>query len=343
MTSALGDTCPSCANLVVAGDAFCETCGSSLGAAPDAEAVGTPVVRRIDLFVGACPSCGAPLRRSGDGYCEMCGMREPDPRDHLEVSVTGAAGVSDKGRRRQNQDAFALAAEPAGRVMAVICDGVSASTRPEEAAAAATEAALGALLAAPPGQGLDRAYLAALHATADVRWDPAHDHAGPPSCTLIAAAAVVDRAQLLSVGDCRAFWLPDQGEPRTLTEDDSWASDQVAAGTMTAEQAYADDRSHVITRWLGADSDLAWEPRCVDFVAPEPGRLVLCSDGLWNYAASAAQVAAAAGRGDPLAICHRLVRFAIRGGGHDNVTVVVIDLPRGPAGGRRRAPKGHRP
>lgn len=343
MTSALADTCPCCDNLVVAGDAFCEMCGSSLGPLDDGVDMATPVVRGIEHLATTCPACGAPLPGSGDGYCEVCGLREPDPRDHLEVSLAGAAGVSDKGRRRHNQDAFALGTQAGGRVMAVVCDGVSASTRPEEAASVAAQAALGALRAAAPGQGLDAAYVAALQATADVRWDPARDRDGPPSCTLIAATTIADRAHLLSVGDCRAFWLPDQGEPRTLTEDDSWASDQIAAGTMTAEQAYADDRSHVITRWVGADSDLSWEPQCVAFLAPGRGRLVLCSDGLWNYATTASELAAAAGRGDPLSTCHRLATFAIRAGGHDNVTVVVIDLPGGPAGAGDRAAKGLTP
>lgn len=340
MTSTLAEACPSCANLVVAGDAFCETCGLALGLVEDRAPVELPVVRRIESFAGACSGCGAPLRRSGDGYCEMCGMREPDPRDHVEAAFAGVAGVSDKGRRRRNQDAFALGTDAGGRIMAVVCDGVSASTKPEEAASAAAQAALGALRAAAPGDGLGEVYVAALQATAEVQWDPAHDHAGPPSCTLVAATVIDGRAQLLSVGDCRAFWLPDEGEPLTLTEDDSWAADQVAAGIMTPELAYADHRSHVITRWLGVDADLTWEPRCVDFIAPCPGRLVLCSDGLWNYAPTAAELGAAAGSGNLLSVCHRLVKFAIRGGGHDNVTVVVIDLPLGPAGSGHLAPKG---
>lgn len=343
MKPTVAGTCPSCANLFVAGDAFCELCGCSLGVSEDAEPVATPVLGRIETFAGDCRSCGAPLGCSGDGYCEMCGMRKPDPRDHREVALFGAAGVSDKGRRRGNQDAFALGEEPGDRVMAIVCDGVSSSTRPEEAASAAAQAALTALRAAAPGHGVDEAYVAARRATAEVRWDPAHDRAGPPSCTLIAATAAGDRVQLVSVGDCRAFWLPDDGQPRTLTEDDSWASDQVAAGALTAGQAYADHRSHIITRWLGADADLTWEPRCTEFLVPGPGRLVLCSDGLWNYANTGPELAAAAGRGDPLSVCQRLVEFAIRAGGHDNVTVVVIDLPLGPAEAGGRPPKGLMP
>lgn len=338
MTATLAGACPSCANAVVAGDAFCEMCGSALGPSDDAVAIGTPAPR-----MGPCGGCGAPRRRSRDGYCEVCGRRVPEPGDHVEVALTGAAGVSDKGRRRRNQDAFALCAGGDGEVMAAVCDGVSASARPEQAAAAAAGAALGALQAAAPGQGLDDAYVAALQATARVAWDPAEDDSGPPSCTLLALTSLGDEARLLSVGDCRAYWLPEDGEPRTLTEDDSWASEQVAAGAMTADEAYADHRSHVITHWLGADADPAWQPRCVDFRAPGPGRLVLCSDGMWNYASSAAEMGGAAGAGDALSTCHRLVDFAIRGGGHDNVTVVVIDLPRPLSGADGDDLKGRTP
>lgn len=340
MNRTLAGSCPICANRIVAGDAFCETCGTPIGASGEEQDIALPVARRITNADDVCPGCGAQFRLTGGGYCEECGLREPDLRDHMEVAVAGAAAVSDKGRRRQNQDSFALWAGLDGRVVAVVCDGVSASTRPEEAASQAAQAALGALQS---GRAPDEAYLAALEAMAAVAWDPAHDHAGPPSCTMLAATAVRDRAQLVSVGDCRAFWLPDAGEPRALTQDDSWAADQVAAGAMTVEQAYADHRSHVITRWIGADADRAWEPRCVDFVAPGAGRLVLCSDGLWNYAATAPELAAAAGAGPPLSVCHRLVEFAISEGGHDNVTVVVLDLPRAAAPPKGQPSKGSRP
>ena len=50
---------------------------------------------------------------------------------------------------------------------------------------------------------------------------------GAPSCTFL--AAVVDGAQveLATLGDCRSMWLPadGDGEPETLTEDDSWAAE----------------------------------------------------------------------------------------------------------------------
>jgi serine/threonine protein phosphatase PrpC len=130
------------------------------------------------------------------------------------------------------------------------------------------------------------------------------------------------------MGDCRSYWLPAEGEGETLTEDDSWAAEKIAAGELTAEQAYADPLSHTITRWLGRDADPEWRPRLFQFTATAAGRLLLCSDGLWNYAQTGAQLAAAGGDGDPLEVAQRLVTFAKESGGHDNITAVVIDLPR---------------
>ncbi|MDQ4068438.1 MAG: protein phosphatase 2C domain-containing protein [Actinomycetota bacterium] len=334
MTSTVADTCPSCANVVVAGDLFCETCGRPL---PTGPATSPPT---------HCPACAEEVV-ADDGYCGVCGMRAPVPGDHVEVAFASAAGVSDKGRRPQNQDAFALWAEPDGRVMAVVCDGVSTTARPREAARRAADAALVALRDGSggdsPGRALDGAYAAATEAVRGLEWTVSGDSAGPPSCTLLAALAVVDRVGLTSVGDCRAFWLPDDGEPCTLTEDDSWAAERVSAGDMTPEEAYADPRSHGITRWVGDDADPSWEPRRVEFSVPGPGRLILCSDGLWNYAATASEVAAAAGGGDPLSVGRRLVDFANGKGGRDNITVVVVDLPQAAGDGGRRLPTGGTP
>jgi serine/threonine protein phosphatase PrpC len=88
--------------------------------------------------------------------------------------------------------------------------------------------------------------------------------------------------------------------------------------------------AHTITRWLGRDADPAWTPRLSQFRPDGPGRLVLCSDGLWNYAETAAEVAAAAAAGEPLEVATRLVDFANGKGGHDNITVIVIDIKEAP-------------
>lgn len=109
------------------------------------------------------------------------------------------------------------------------------------------------------------------------------------------------------VGDSRVYWVPDDrtNPPARLTEDDSWAAQMVAAGLMNEAEAYADERAHAITGWLGADAyDL--EPHTVSFKPDRPGLVVVCTDGLWNYAESAAEMAAAVlGRRASTAVARR--------------------------------------
>jgi serine/threonine protein phosphatase PrpC len=127
------------------------------------------------------------------------------------------------------------------------------------------------------------------------------------------------------LGDSRAYWLPlSSDDSRALTTDDSWAADAVAAG-LSAEAAEADPRSHSITRWLGTDA-----PECVPNIVhlelAGPGRLLLCSDGLWNYASAASAIAAAAPvDASAIEAARHLTDFARQAGGHDNITVVVIE------------------
>ena len=62
----------------------------------------------------------------------------------------------------------------------------------------------------------------------------------------------------------------------------------------------------------------------------EPGRLILCSDGLWQYASSPAElrelVELLLPVDDPAALARDLVRAACGLGGGDNVTVAIVEV-----------------
>lgn len=329
--------CPSCGAATVAGDRFCEACGADLPATEPPAAAVEEAAPEYAADIAAdtaptgppCVACGADGSQILDGYCGVCGMKQPAPRDHTEVAGDGAAAVTDRGRRHpRNEDAFALRVEPGKPLIAIVCDGVSTTVDPDRASQAAADAAFGVLAG---GGDLVAAHAAAQAAVLAVTDVPPPPGLGWPSCTFLAAVIDGNAVQLGTLGDCRSFWLPHEGDPTTLTEDDSWAADQVASGAATAEEAYASPMAHTITRWLGRDADPSWTPRLSEFRAPGPGGLVLCSDGLWNYAETAAEVAAAAaggdgGDGDLLTVAKRLVDFANERGGHDNITVVVIDI-----------------
>ncbi|WP_275558374.1 PP2C family serine/threonine-protein phosphatase [Streptomyces sp. 5-6(2022)] len=287
-----------------------------------------------------------------DGYCERCGYAQARTRDHMESELEGVAAASDRGlRHHRNEDAFSVstAALPDGSpaMVAVVCDGVSSATRPDDASAAAAHAASQALRAslphgAHPQQAMNEAIIAAADAVNSLALDtgaaaPHHEgqrHQNAPACTIVSAVVTSDILTVGWVGDSRAYWVPDDrnAPPARLTEDDSWAAQMVEAGLMSEAQAYADERAHAITGWLGADA-YELEPHTASYKPDRPGVVVVCTDGLWNYAESAEQMARAVppdARSRPLNSAQVLVGHALDGGGHDNVTVAVVPFPAAP-------------
>lgn len=278
-----------------------------------------------------CPSChGSAL--ADDEFCEHCGApvgrQRNEVRRHVEIDVERAAAVSDVGLvRTRNEDAAYLLADKR-QLVAVVCDGVSSSAGSQvaaEVAAVTAGRALGVRSDVTAGPAARMA--AALHAAGEqvtaLPWDD-DARSDPPSCTTVAALVEDATVTIGWAGDSRAYWVAGDAV-RRLTDDHSWAHDQVASGAMTAAQALADRRAHAITRWLGADQP-ADEPAVITFVPTDAGHLLLCTDGLWNEIESEADLLAAFGNRcrRPMDIATSLTRAALAGGGRDNVTVAVI-------------------
>ncbi|GGT09100.1 hypothetical protein GCM10010254_32160 [Streptomyces chromofuscus] len=316
--------------------------------APDPRVAADPAAQPDTATV--CVACRAG-RVDHDGYCENCGHAQPRERDHMEQESGPMAAVSDRGlRHHRNEDAFGIGRttlpDGSGALVAIVCDGVSSATRPDDASLAASRAASESLLAAlplgtHPQQAMHEAIVAASHAVNALAQEPAtarehQPHQNAPACTLVGAVVTAGLLVVGWVGDSRAYWVPvDRGAPAArLTEDDSWAAQMVAAGLMNEAEAYADERAHAITGWLGADA-YELEPHTASFKPDRPGVVVVCTDGLWNYAEAAEEMAGvlppdAAVR--PLHSARVLVGHALDGGGHDNVTVAVVPFPAPPQG-----------
>jgi serine/threonine protein phosphatase PrpC len=293
-------------------------------------------------IVRACPRCQAPVA-IGDWFCEACGQpiapaNTASASEHAEIDLRIAAGVTDRGlHHRRNEDAFYVACAT-GEVAMAVSDGVSTSAMPHLAARAAVDAA---------GQALDKALQQRADAP-DTPWDPAVATNGAftvaqaavmqvprrqevglnaPACTLTCAIWDGQTVTLGWVGDSRAYWV-GSSIAEQLTADHSWAQEQ--ADLHGGGPAYAGDpRAHAITRWLGADAP-GQPPEIASFRPNEPGRLIICCDGLWNYAPTPAAFTALVHRSpleaSPLELARALVGYALTAGGQDNVTVVVASL-----------------
>lgn len=269
-------------------------------------------------LVLSCPSCGASAL-ADDEFCESCGLALGAVRDgrrnHVEVEIERAAAVSDRGlRHARNEDALFLAGAH-GSTIAVVCDGVSTAAAPQVAAqVAATEAGelLLAWLRADRQDRVDvtRALLDAIEsagqAVAAVPWMMSRVDVVSPSCTIVAAIWDGAHVTVAWSGDSRAYWV--DVDAVQLTDDHSMGE-------------------HGITRWLGADAPTDPVP-VVQFRPARAGRLILCTDGLWNHMQSASELRELIGEASapPIDVAGALTRCALERGGDDNVTVVVIDV-----------------
>ncbi|MFJ1704056.1 PP2C family protein-serine/threonine phosphatase [Kitasatospora sp. NPDC088346] len=233
-----------------------------------------------------------------------------------------AAGVSDRGRQRGvNADAMALTRAAGGWTIGVVCDGVSMSPRSERAARVAAEVGAATLAARLESGTLPEYALteAAVRAGRAVSALAASADAAP-ACTYVAGIAGPGGIWSAWIGDSRAYWLPDTGPGMALTEDDTGELDALAA-------------------WLGADAD-APEPQVRSYRPSGPGRLLLCTDGLWRHLPDAGGLRAALGPagGGLLPQARALVGHALDAGGQDNITAVLLAVPgaRPPAAGTVR-------
>jgi len=335
-------TCPACGVPVSPSALFCEACGGPLTPTESAPAAATlpaePVsgqTRRLGSRASQateCASCGGPV--GADGYCQLCGTKAPSARDHYRLSPAGwVAGVCDRGQTHpRNEDAMALWAQD-DRAVLVVCDGVSTSTDSDVVAQAGAEAARDLLVdrlsASEPAasDALPQALVdAAAAANAAVIANTAEGSTNAASTTFAAAVVVGADVHFANLGDSRVYFLGEE-TARLLSVDDSLAQAFIEGG-MPRDEAEAMPRAHAITKWLGRDAtDIV--PRVGSLPITEAGWLVVCSDGLWNYASDPGHLQAqlqATGSDDPAVIAGSLVEWANAQGGRDNITVALARL-----------------
>jgi PPM family protein phosphatase len=286
-----------------------------------------------------CPVCQTP-HQEGDRFCEHCGATlagddsQPLAADRTDRDLAIAAVVSDRGLvHRRNEDSFQIEVIGERGVSVVVCDGISTASAGNVAARDAASAAGGVLaeaLADPAkdgGEATLEAISAANGAVEEVEWTR-RTRRVVPSCTLVSAICRGNHVVIGWVGDSRAYWV-DAERTLRLTVDDSMADEGIAQGLLTPEQAARSPFMHSITHWVGPNAPDR-PPRLSEFRPDHPGRLVLCSDGLWNYLTGPDElrelIAALPDGSTPVAVAHALTDMAVQRGGHDNITVAVVDI-----------------
>src|SRR5262245_57642147 len=124
------------------------------------------------------------------------------------------------------------------------------------------------------------------------------------------------------VGDSRAYLLRD-GEFVQVTKDDTYVQMLVDEGRISPEEASSHPQRSLLTRALdGRDVDPEYAIR----PAVSGDRYLLCSDGLTAVVSAETIAETLREYVDPAQCVERLIQLALRGGGPDNITVIVADV-----------------
>src|SRR5213075_228795 len=141
--------------------------------------------------------------------------------------------------------------------------------------------------------------------------------------TSTVATLMDDRLFLAQVGDSRAYILRD-GELTQVTRDQSLVNQLIEAGQLTEEEAETFEHNNIILQALGTSDTVQ-----VDLTFCELRRgdtLLLCSDGLSGMVRFEEIREVLRSSTEPLEVCKALTERANQAGGHDNITVIIVEF-----------------
>ncbi|HEU4615511.1 MAG TPA: cyclic nucleotide-binding domain-containing protein [Kofleriaceae bacterium] len=142
---------------------------------------------------------------------------------------------------------------------------------------------------------------------------------------LIAGAGEQLRGFIAHVGDSRVY-LARQNQCHVLTEDHSLMNELVRRGKLNREQIESSpykQYKNAVTRAVGVYGSV--EVDTFDFDILPGDRFLICSDGMYAYV-DEAELPKQLADGDVKEVPKKLVDIANKGGGHDNITAVVIRI-----------------
>lgn len=141
--------------------------------------------------------------------------------------------------------------------------------------------------------------------------------------TLVMAIVVQGQAHIAHVGDSRAYLINEAGL-KQLTVDHSLVQRLVDTKQLTPEEARNHPQKHVIYKNLGDRPSVVPDITRVEL---QPGdRLLLCSDGLWDYIGEDKLDQIVTQAASPQEACRQLIDAANANGGPDNITAVIVQM-----------------
>lgn len=247
---------------------------------------------------------------------------------------------------KNNEDRYAVTPFLLGEqnatpvLLAVLSDGIGGHHAGEVAAEVTVETITRQVAASGAANPTEALQNAVIHASNEVQ---ALAKADPGRQGMGATCAVVyiigDKLYTVTVGDSRIY-LMQKGRIRQVSIDHTWIQEALDAGMLRADEIEGHPNAHVIRRYLGSptppegdlrlnlsrdESDAASQAN-QGMTLKSGDRLLLCSDGLTDLV-SENEILETLQSLPMEAALQELVDLSNQRGGHDNITVVAIEIP----------------
>ncbi len=221
--------------------------------------------------------------------------------------------------RLSNQDSYLLREE--ATCLYAVADGMGGHRGGNVASAMAVEALQRLDLSAQPSPVHLRE---AVEAANDAIWERQLTDLSLSGMgtTLTVLWAGQDSLLVAHVGDNRLYSFAE-GTLHQVTTDHSLVGELLRSGVITPEKARRHPYRNIVTRAVGTDVSVTVDLLELNKI---PGmRFLLCSDGLTEYAPP--QVLASSLAKDLNTAAQELLDIALSGGGRDNITLIVLEVP----------------
>ena len=254
----------------------------------------------------------------------------PSPADSDTAPVPALGGPpglrlnagfgTDRGLRREmNEDSF-IASDP----VFAVADGMGG----HEAGEIASGICVRTLARIPQlASGAREATAAVVQEYLQLADESIREATGSRAGTTLTGVVVVEQTGVpywlvFNIGDSRTYRL-SQGRLSQISVDHSEVQELVDAGQISQAQAAVHPRRHVVTRALGTGDEIEADYWLLPI--EEGDRVLVCSDGLNGELDDEHITSILRSHADPQAAVDELIQAALRSGGRDNVTCIVVD------------------
>jgi protein phosphatase len=265
-------------------------------------------------------------------------------RAHLTVFAQSHAGMTGKN----NEDRYAITSfqlsedDPTPVLFAVVADGIGGHRAGEVAAELAVNHISQAIAESNvqrPKKIIERAIHEASDAIAEHAASTPDQQGMGATCACI--LVIGDKLYTATVGDSRIYLLRE-GRIQQLSTDHTWVQEAIEKNILTPEQARDHPNVHVIRRYLGSPDppEVDFRLRMYDSEADALAEgnqgtqirsndtLLICSDGLTDLVWNDEIAEIIRSKSNLKAAAQGLIDTANRRGGHDNTTIVLVNVPR---------------